>query len=101
MIPIRPAPEPDSFEARVRRPGLAALAELVGESPGLKRRGSRRKAVYARREDIKWDQHESLSYWTRALDDLRDAYHNLCSYLAMEIPHAVGWAATTASAPDA
>lgn len=92
MIPVRAAPEPDSFEATVRRPGLAALAELVGESPGLKRRGPRRKGVYARREDIKWDQHESLAYWTRALDDLRNEYHNLCAYLAMEIPHAVGWA---------
>lgn len=92
MIPVRAAPEPDSFKEKVRRPGEAAVAELVGERTGLTRRGPKRKPVYARREDIKWGRHKSLSYWTRALDDLRDSYHNLCAYLAMEIPNAVGWA---------
>ena len=92
MIAVRAAPEPASFKEKVQRPGLAALAELVGEATGRTRPGPKRRAAYARREDIKWDRHRKLSYWTEALDDLRDAYNNRCAYLAMEIPHAVGWA---------
>lgn len=92
MIPIRAAPEPASFKDKVRRPGLAALAELVGEEPGHRRRGPKRKAQYARREDIRWDRHRRLAYWTEALDDLRAAYDQRCAYLAVEIPYAAGWA---------
>src|SRR5882724_4451217 len=92
MIPVHAAPEPEDFDNKVRVPGLAALAELVGEPTGRTRRGPKRKAVYARREAIRWDSHASLSYWTEALDDLRERYHGRCAYLAIEIPLAVGWA---------
>lgn len=39
MIPVEPKPEPLEFDACVRKPGLSAIAELVGEPPTLKRPG--------------------------------------------------------------
>src|SRR5690349_9749763 len=45
VIPVTGAAEPPTFDAVVRQPGLSAIAELVGESPLLKRRGPRRKPV--------------------------------------------------------
>lgn len=91
MIPVPPADEPSSFDARVRVPGLAALAELVGEPTSFKRPGPKRKARYVRREDIDWKAH-GLSFWTKAIPELRTRYDSRCAYLAVELPLAVGWA---------
>jgi hypothetical protein len=45
MIPVKPAPEPADFDRKVRKPGLSAIAELVGEQPILKRPGPRRRKI--------------------------------------------------------
>jgi hypothetical protein len=88
MIPVTPAPEPPDFDRKVRKKGLAALAEFVGEKPAGARRGPRRKTIAARRQDIPPDKFPP--YWTEALDDLLERYHRLCAYLAMYLEPATG-----------
>jgi hypothetical protein len=88
VIPVRQADEPASFEAKVRRPGLDAIAELVGEPPSHTRPGPKRKVIAASRDKIPADKFPDL--WRDALPDLRVAYNNLCSYLALYIHHATG-----------
>lgn len=90
MIPVAAAAAPKSFEKRVRRRGLDAIAELVGEPRSGPRRGPKRKAKarYARREDI--PAKVFPPYWRDALPDLREAYGGLCSYLAMYLEPATG-----------
>lgn len=88
MIPVIPQPAPPSFEATVRRPGLDAIAELVGEAPSVPRRGRKRKVVASSREQIPPDKFPEL--WREALPDLREKYGNLCAYLALYIHHATG-----------
>lgn len=53
MIRIAPAPEPADFEKKVRRPGLSAIAELVGEKPQWTRGGPRREKVAECREEFR------------------------------------------------
>ena len=81
MIPVSAAREPETFDAKVRQPGLAAMAELVGEPTGRTRTGPKRKAQYASREEI--PSGGFFPYWTEALPDLREHYHNVCAYLAL------------------
>lgn len=88
MIPVKPAPEPADFDAKVRRKGLAAIAELVGESPKLVRRGRRRKAIAARREHLPASSFPP--FWSDALDDLLLAYERRCAYLAADLGPATG-----------
>jgi hypothetical protein len=88
VIPVTPRPEPPSFEAAVRRPGLDAIAELVGEAPSRSRPGPQRKVVAASRERIPAGKFPEL--WRAALPDLREAYGNLCAYLALYLHHATG-----------
>ena len=57
MIKVVPAPESATFDSKVRQPGLRALA----------RKGKIRP------------------YWTRALDDLMAAYHEICAYSCFRI----------------
>ena len=59
MIRVQPQPEPDDFDAKVRQPGLRALAADAGEPPSLWR-------------DC------SLQLW--------EAYRGVCSYLCVHIP---------------
>ena len=80
MIPVPPAPEPDDFGDKVRKRGLAAIAELTG-TPAPKRRGPKRAPRYASAADIPPER--LPDYWTRALDDLAERYHNLCAYTAL------------------
>jgi hypothetical protein len=55
VIRVEPRPEPDDFDARVRKPGLSALAELTGQPPTVKRSGPRRKQLAKRIEDLRHD----------------------------------------------
>lgn len=73
MIPVRPAPEPPDFDAKVRQPGLIALAE-------------------ARTDPLP-------PYWTTCLDDLWRAYHGVCAYLAVRIAPGTGARSTDHAAP--
>lgn len=88
MIRVELAAEPQDFDAKVRQPGLRAIAELAGE-PGLpKRKGRARQAVANSREQIPADKFPS--YWTEALPELRAAYGHVCSYVCVYIEPVTG-----------
>ncbi len=95
MIGVTPAPEPKTFDARVRQPGGIAIAELVGERP-VKRKG-RYRAIATRREDLKGSDFPPL--WRLAADDLLAGYGRICAYACIYIPHLVGSATTDHFAP--
>ena len=76
MIRVIPAPEPDSFDARVRQPGLRKLREVAEEHYG----GSREAIPSG-----KFPKH-----WRRSLDDLMAGYHRICAYLCLYIPRGTG-----------
>lgn len=63
MIRVEPQPEPNDFEASVRQPGLAALAESPEKLP---------------------------PYWRRCLDDLHAAYRGICAYACIYIDKVTG-----------
>lgn len=63
MIHVDLQPEPETFDARVRQPGLRALAEGVEELPPC---------------------------WRDCLDDLRECYRGICAYLCVIIPRGTG-----------
>jgi len=88
MIPVTLAPEPASFDAAVRKRGLAAIAELVGEPGSGTRRGPKRKPVAARREQI--PSRAFPPFWTAMEDEMHRAYRGLCSYSALYIEPATG-----------
>lgn len=90
MIPVAAAAPPASFEAKVRRRGLDAICELVGEPRSTSRRGPKRKAAakYKRREEI--PSKEFPEYWRDALSELHTAYGGLCAYLSMYLEPATG-----------
>lgn len=86
MIPVALAPEPASFDAKVRKKGAAAMLELVGK--GKPRRGRPRNPVARRRDRIPPDRFPP--YWRDVLDEMHDAYEGRCAYLAMYIEKATG-----------
>jgi hypothetical protein len=89
MMHVEPAPEPASFQAKVREPGLRAIAELVGRKPVPARTGGKPFARVANREeDI--PSRKFPTYWTRALDDLMDGYGELCAYSCFRIHRVTG-----------
>jgi hypothetical protein len=88
MIPVEPAPEPPGFDRKVRQPGLSAIAELVGEPPTIKRRGPRRRKIVDHREDIASESFPPS--WREALDDMMQAYHRICAYMAIYIEEITG-----------
>lgn len=88
MIRVTPAPEPESFNATVRQPGLSAIAELVGEEPLVRRPGPRRKKRCDRRDDLKGE--DFPPFWTAALDDLYARYHRICAYVSLYIEPVTG-----------
>lgn len=88
MIPVTPAPEPASFDAKVRQPGLDAITELTGGMPGHTRRGPKRKKVADRPEDIPARSFPPL--WREVLPEMLNAYERRCAYLALHIEPATG-----------
>jgi hypothetical protein len=97
MIRVLLAPEPATFDATVRQPGLSAVAELVGEPPTVKRPGPKRKKIAERREHI--PAADFPPFWTKAHDDLLKAYERRCAYLACYIEPANGVATTDHMVP--
>lgn len=87
MIPVRPAEEPPNFDADVRRPGLRAIAERVGEMPP-RAAGRRYEQVAESREEI--PSGAFPTYWREALGDLLERYDRICSYLSLYIPRGTG-----------
>lgn len=94
MIPVARAGEPASFDAHVRKRGAVAIQRLLGKT--VKAPGRKPSVTYARPQDI--PAHKFPAYWTElrkhdgksALDDMMDAYGQLCAYLAMRIERATG-----------
>lgn len=89
MLPVKKAPKPRTFDERVRRPGLIAIAELAGKPPPYRRPAGRAfKPVASRERDI--PASALPTYWTRALDDLMSAYDSICAYSCFRIHPVTG-----------
>ena len=87
MIRVVLADEPASFEDAVRKPGLRAIAEMVGERPARKA-GKRYPKIADRREDIPADRFPE--FWTSVLDDLMECYDRVCAYSCFRIHPVTG-----------
>jgi hypothetical protein len=84
MIPVMRAPEPASLDLKVRQPGMCAIAGMVGRSSRHPRtNGKRFKKIADRGSDIPTEQFPN--YWTRVLDHLMTAYHQVCAYSCFRI----------------
>ncbi|MFT3767390.1 MAG: hypothetical protein QM820_18210 [Minicystis sp.] len=98
MIPVAKAPKPKGFDENVRRPGLRAIAEMVGKTSPYPRKGGRPfKKIANRERDIPAE--EFPPYWTEALDDLMVAYHEICAYSCFRIHPVTGARSTDHFAP--
>ena len=89
MIPVALAPVPPEFDAKVRQPGLRAIAEMVGKpSPYPRNAGKKHGKVANQEQDIPADAFPA--YWREALPEMFVAYEQRCAYLAMYIHSATG-----------
>lgn len=89
MIPVAPAAKPKDFDAKVREPGLRAIAEMVGKRPQYPRNAGRRFGKVADSEDeIPADAFPP--YWTECLNDLMAAYDETCAYSCFRIHPVTG-----------
>lgn len=75
MMRVTLAPEPDTFDERVRQPGLRALDRLA-------------RKLSVPKSEI--PSGKFPDYWRRSLDDLLAAYNRICSYLCLYIPRGTG-----------
>jgi ribosomal protein L13 len=83
MIPVSPAEEPETFDERVRQPGLSVIAELVGEPARIRRSGRKRRVVAQSREDLQ--PRHFLPLWRKATEDLLRSYGDICAYACVYI----------------
>lgn len=98
MIHVTPAPEPASFEAKVRTPGKRAIAELTGQQPTPpRRRGKPFNAIASRPEDI--PPREFPTYWTEDLSEMMESYNRICAYACLGINPVTGAASVDHMAP--
>jgi hypothetical protein len=98
VIPVVKAPKPKRFDEKVRRPGLRAIAELVGKVPPYKRTaGKPFKKIAPRERDIPAERFPP--YWTEALDDLMAEYHEICAYSCFRIHPVTGTRSGSRSSP--
>lgn len=89
MIPVALAPVPPEFDAKVRQPGLRAIAEMAGKpSPYPRTAGKKYAQVANQVHDIPAEAFPP--YWRAALPEMLRAYERRCAYLAMYIHHATG-----------
>lgn len=88
MIPVQKAAAPADFDERVRRPGLDAIAELVGETRQKPRGGKKRSEFFTRREEIPGERFPP--YWRRVLPEMLKSYSRRCAYLALYIERTTG-----------
>jgi hypothetical protein len=88
MIPVTKAIEPADFDEKVRKKGLRALSELVGDPVSDQRRGKPRLKMVDSRDQIPADKFPP--YWTAALPDMLREYQRTCAYLALYLEYATG-----------
>lgn len=89
MIPVKKAPKPKSFDERVRKPGFRAIAEMIGKQPRQPRRAGRRHEKIAdRAADIPAEK--LPDYWVEVLDDLMEAYQEICAFSCFRIHRVTG-----------
>ena len=88
MIRVEPAQEPAEFDTKVRKPGLRAIAEMVGEPNLPKRPGRKRKVIAKSRDAIPADQFPA--FWTEALPELLESYGRVCAYMSFYIERVTG-----------
>ncbi len=89
MIPVVQAKKPKTFDDNVRKPGLRAIAEMVGKpSPYPRTAGKPFKPIATREKDIPVENFPA--YWTAALDDLMSAYGEICAYSCFRIHPVTG-----------
>jgi hypothetical protein len=72
VIHVELQPEPDDFDARVRQPGLRALAAGAKELP---------------------------PHWRHSIPELRKRYRSICAYLCIYVPRGTGAASVDHLAP--
>ena len=98
MIPVANAPEPAGFDEQVRRPGLRAIAEMVGKPPPYPRtQGTPFKKIANSERMIPASAFPP--YWTEVLDDLMAAYREVCAYACFRIHPVTGARSTDHFAP--
>ena len=83
MLPVTLAAKPADFDAKVRRPGLSAIRELIGKKRFKGFTGKSRKKLKDHPKDIPGDAFPPL--WREAKDDLLRAYGRICAYAALYI----------------
>ncbi|MGZ2748665.1 hypothetical protein [Burkholderia stagnalis] len=89
MIPVAKAKKPTNFDETVLRPGLRAIAEMVGKpSPYPRTAGKSFNKIASRERDIPAEKFPD--YWTCILDDLMKAYGNICAYACFRIHPVTG-----------
>lgn len=71
LIPVIPQPEPESFDVRVRQPGRGYLATVQEKKATPKFKGRNK-------------------HWNEALDNLREAYKQVCAYTCGYLPPSLG-----------
>ncbi|MBO1066389.1 MULTISPECIES: hypothetical protein [Nostocales] len=71
MIPIKPQPEPDDFDEKVRKPGLAFLSKFPNPT----------------NKDY---ENKNATYWRESLNDLYKSYNKICAYSAQWISRPEG-----------
>ena len=68
MIPVKPAPEPSTFNKKVREPGRDFLKNL-----GITKQGDVA-------DNIPWDK---ARFWAKCSKELDSAYNYICCYVGM------------------
>jgi hypothetical protein len=96
MIPVAQAPVPLDFDAKVRHPGLRAIAEMVGKPSPYPRTAGKKHQQLVDKQGQPVTQEQAIpadafpAYWREALPEMLVAYERRCAYLAMHIHHATG-----------
>lgn len=96
MMPVAQAPAPPEFDAKVRQPGLRAIAEMVGKPSPYPRTAGKKHQQLADKQGQPVTNEQDIpadafpAYWREALPEMLVAYDRRCAYLAMYIHHATG-----------
>jgi hypothetical protein len=82
MIHVSKQPEPESFDRKVRQPGLRAIAEMCGKTHPDSRKKKRKKIANSEAEI---PSSSFPNYWTECLDEMMMAYDGYCAYSNFQI----------------